>query len=176
MERMIKDNSTKILIIAVLLFLNVGCDQVSKAYVRKSIESYDRISLIQNHLTLTKVENTGAFLGMGKSVPEFVRILALIIIPIMVMLYGLYFMIRNQVPKYTLLGLSFMIGGGIGNIFDRIMHGSVTDFFHIDFIIFKTGIFNMADVSIMTGLFIMMIPMVMGAKPAKEDSNKLDVD
>ncbi|MGF1637785.1 MAG: signal peptidase II [Cyclobacteriaceae bacterium] len=172
MESFIQNRSFKIIIIASLLFLNVGCDQVSKAVVRNSIDYHDRISLFQSHLTLTKVENTGAFLGMGKSIPEFVRIFALIIIPILVMLYGVYFMIQKHVSNYTLLGLGFMIGGGIGNIFDRIVHGSVTDFLHIDFIIFETGIFNMADVSIMTGLFIMIIPMVIGAKPSNASNNK----
>jgi signal peptidase II len=54
------------------------------------------------------------------------------------------------------LALSFAIGGGIGNIYDRLVHGSVTDFMHINFGLFQTGIFNMADVSIMVGMFIFL--------------------
>ena len=52
--------------------------------------------------------------------------------------------------------MSFAIGGGIGNIYDRLVHGSVTDFMHINFGLFQTGIFNMADVSITTGMFIFL--------------------
>ena len=52
--------------------------------------------------------------------------------------------------------IGFIIGGGIGNIYDRFVYGSVTDFFHIDFVIFQTGIFNMADVSVMVGMFILL--------------------
>ena len=59
--------------------------------------------------------------------------------------------------KSMLVGISFVLGGGIGNMYDRIIHGSVTDFLHIDFVIFQTGIFNMADVSIMTGMFLILI-------------------
>ena len=54
-------------------------------------------------------------------------------------------------------GICFLIGGGIGNIYDRIVYGSVTDFFHIDFVIFKTGIFNVADMSIMTGIGLLLL-------------------
>jgi len=55
-----------------------------------------------------------------------------------------------------LIGFCFVIGGGIGNLFDRIVHGSVTDFLHVDFGFFQTGIFNMADLSIMMGIFIVV--------------------
>jgi signal peptidase II len=51
-----------------------------------------------------------------------------------------------------LIGASFVIGGGIGNMIDRILHGSVTDFLHLKIGSFQTGIFNMADVSIMIGM------------------------
>jgi len=49
-----------------------------------------------------------------------------------------------------------MHGGGIGNVYDRIIYGSVTDFLHIDLGLFETGIFNMADVSITTGALILL--------------------
>jgi signal peptidase II len=56
-----------------------------------------------------------------------------------------------------LTGFCFVIGGGIGNVFDRIVYGSVTDFLHINFGFFQTGIFNLADLSIMTGVFIILL-------------------
>ena len=55
------------------------------------------------------------------------------------------------------IGMCFLIGGGIGNIIDRLLYGSVTDFLHIDFGLFRTGIFNLADVSIMVGIGILII-------------------
>ena len=56
-----------------------------------------------------------------------------------------------------LIGLCFVIGGGVGNLLDRIVYGSVTDFLYLKFGIFQTGIFNMADVSIMTGMFLVFL-------------------
>ena len=55
------------------------------------------------------------------------------------------------------MGICFMVGGGIGNIYDRVIYGSVTDFLHIDFVLFQTGVFNLADVSIMIGLFMVIV-------------------
>ncbi|MFN7601698.1 MAG: signal peptidase II [Bacteroidota bacterium] len=65
-------------------------------------------------------------------------------------------MTKKNLPNLTIIGICFVVGGGIGNIYDRLIYGSVTDFLHIDFVIFQTGVFNMADVSIMTGTFIVI--------------------
>ena len=51
-----------------------------------------------------------------------------------------------------------IIGGGVANIFDRIVYGSVTDFLYINLGgIFKTGIFNIADLSVTTGMILILI-------------------
>lgn len=49
-----------------------------------------------------------------------------------------------------------IIGGGLGNINDRIIYGSVTDFLYFDFVLFHTGIVNMADISLTIGFFILI--------------------
>jgi signal peptidase II len=48
------------------------------------------------------------------------------------------------------------------------VYGSVTDFMHMDFVIFKTGIFNMADVSIMTGIAIVLLGSFLGKQKDRE--------
>ena len=149
---------TRMLIIILILVSNISCDQVSKSIVRKSMDYNERIGLIDPYVTLTKVENTGAFLSMGNSLPGLLKTMLLVILPLLALAYGLLFLlIKTEIPKNMLLGLCFVIGGGIGNIYDRIMFGSVTDFLHIDFVVFQTGIFNMADVSIMVGIFLVLI-------------------
>lgn len=146
------------MVIASILLMNVGCDQISKIAVRKSVNYHESIELISSYLVLTKVENSGAFLSLGDSLPYSVRTLLLLILPVLVLVYGLIFLIsETKISRPTLVGACFVIGGGIGNIYDRIMYGSVTDFLHIDFVIFRTGIFNMADLSIMTGMAIILV-------------------
>jgi len=64
----------------------------------------------------------------------------------------------KEIDKISLIGFCFIIGGGIGNIYDRILYGSVTDFLFIDLGgIFKTGIFNIADLSVTTGMIMILL-------------------
>lgn len=143
--------------IVFILVLNFSCDQITKTIVRKTVAEYEIIPLIDGYLTLTKVENTGAFLSAGSSLPYFIRLLVLTLLPIVFLSYGLYLIIRKKdLPQILIIAWCFVIGGGIGNLYDRIVHGSVTDFLHLDLGLFQTGIFNMADVSIMTGMFIII--------------------
>jgi signal peptidase II len=146
------------LIIFTILSSNIGCDQVSKNIVRQRIDYNEHISLIDNYFTLTKIENTGAFLSLGDTLPQPIRILLLTILPLIVLgLALIYVLTKRGLSNLTILGICFTVGGGIGNIYDRAIYGSVTDFLHIDFVLFQTGIFNMADVSIMTGMLIILI-------------------
>lgn len=145
------------LCIVILLISNISCDQISKIMVRKNIHPHEQIEVIENHLTLMRVENTGAFLSLGDSLPIYLKSIILVLFPVFALGFGLVFILKkNNIPMISLLAFSFVIGGGIGNILDRIRYGSVTDFLHLDLIIFQTGIFNMADVSIMTGLLIIL--------------------
>jgi len=59
--------------------------------------------------------------------------------------------------KLLIISISLIIGGGIGNIIDRILYGSVTDFLFFDFVIFHTGIVNMADIAVTTGFFMLLL-------------------
>jgi signal peptidase II len=145
------------LIILIILSSNIGCDQISKNIVRQQIDYNEQISLVNDFLTLTKVENTGAFLSLGQSLPQPIKNLLLTILPLIVLgLAFIYLLTKKNLSYVTIIGVCFIVGGGVGNIYDRIVYGSVTDFLHMDFIIFQTGIFNMADVSIMTGTFIVL--------------------
>lgn len=148
----------RLVLLLFVVALNVGCDQVSKIIVRQKIDYYENISLIKDHLTLTKVENTGAFLSMGDELPTVIRFTLLSLMPIVVLGFALYYLfVNSNLPLGIQLGICFLIGGGIGNIYDRIKFGSVTDFLHIDFGLFRTGVFNFADVSIMIGIGILLI-------------------
>jgi signal peptidase II len=160
--------SQKYLRLAFILFILiscVSCDQLTKAVVRKTIQYEEEITVIRDYVTLTKVENKGAFLSAGNSLPVPVKTVLLSIFPLAALIYGLFFLFtKENLTRPMTIGLCFFIGGGIGNIYDRIVNGSVTDFLHIDFGLFQTGIFNVADVSIMAGMFIILISTFFGEK------------
>ncbi|MBE5319567.1 signal peptidase II [Pedobacter sp. MR2016-19] len=144
-------------VLLLLLTLNFGCDQISKKIVRNEISDYEHISIIKDHFTLTKVENSGAFLSLGDNMPYIFRLIILTGLPLLFLGYGLYFLFaKRNLPMTMQIALCFLIGGGIGNLYDRIVHGSVTDFMHMDFYLFQTGVFNFADISIMIGVGILL--------------------
>jgi signal peptidase II len=143
--------------ILIVLIGNIGCDQISKNIVRQRVALHEQISLVSNHVILTKVENTGAFLSAGDSLPQPFKGLLLIALPLVALTFGLRYIMTKNLSWTMLLGICFGIGGGLGNIYDRMVHGSVTDFLHISFGLFRTGIFNMADVSVMIGAALILI-------------------
>ncbi|MBA4739251.1 MAG: signal peptidase II [Flavobacteriaceae bacterium] len=153
------NKKSRYLLITILVFLSITFDQISKIWVRNNFESYSEKSIIGDVFTLIKVENTGAFLGMGSELSEIPRILLLIILPVIVLIsITLYTYIDKSLDKLSIIGFSLIIGGGIANIFDRIVFGSVTDFLYINLGgIFKTGIFNIADLSVTTGMILILI-------------------
>jgi len=147
----------RILILLLILF-NTGCDQLTKLVVREHIDYDEQIPVIKNHFTILKVENTGAFLSSGESLPVPVKFLFLSLLPLFILSYALYFlMVKRNLNRLLIVGISCIIGGGLGNLYDRMVFGSVTDFLHLDFIVFQTGVFNLADLSISLGTLLILI-------------------
>ena len=96
---------------------------------------------------------------MGSGFSPIMKSVFLIILPIIVLISIIIYVYRDkEIDKVSLIGFSIIIGGGIGNIFDRIIYGSVTDFLFIDLGgIFKTGIFNIADLAVTTGMILILL-------------------
>ena len=64
---------------------------------------------------------------------------------------------RRRLFQFAVVVGGSIVGGGIANLIDRFRFGHVTDFFHIDLGgVFKTGIFNVADMSVMLGLGLLI--------------------
>jgi signal peptidase II len=141
-----------------VVFTNIGCDQLSKNIAREHLDAHASVPLVDGHFTLIKVENTGAFLSLGASWAPWIKQLLLLGLPIACLAAAFGFLLlRPRLHPLTTLGLGGIIGGGAGNLYDRVLYGSVTDFMHLDFGIFETGIFNMADVSIMLGTLLVLL-------------------
>jgi len=146
--------------ILIIILINAGCDQISKHIARENLTYDHYVSVIGQKLVLIKTENSGAFLSMGDTMTGTLKFMTLLFLPSVALLFGIYFLIRHtHLPRLLVMGICFVIGGGIGNLTDRLRYGSVTDFLHMNFYGFKTGIFNLADVSIMIGMGMILINM-----------------
>lgn len=146
------------LFITLLIVFNIAIDQISKVVVRANIEIKEVIELIGDKFILTNVYNKGAFLGMGSDMDPTLRLIFLLILPSIVLLYVIYYIVKTkELDRLSLIAFCCIIGGGIANVFDRIVFGKVTDFFFIDLGgVFKTGIFNVADLSVTTGMIMLL--------------------
>jgi len=162
----------RVIYILVVLAVILGADQFSKALVRKQIPFYTAKSYLHNHFFIERAENTGAFLSMGDSVSKPVRIILLNVVPLLLVLGALgYVMYKTNLNNTVLVAIILMIGGGLGNIYDRIIHGSVTDFLYIDLGgVFHTGVFNVADLCITVGISIIIIRSWVVRHPAAEEA------
>ena len=126
--------------------------------VRANFEYRETISLIGDKFIMQYVENKGAFLGMGSDMNDTLKLIFLLILPTLVLGYVIYYIVKTkELDRLSLIAFCCIVGGGIANVFDRIVYGQVTDFFFINLGgVFKTGIFNVADLSVTTGMIMLL--------------------
>lgn len=152
------DGLTKKLLMLALIALNVACDQWSKDYLRRQVQPGSYTELAGEAFILTRVENTGAFLGMGRDWSPWAKRILLNGFPVALLLFlGYRMFYRSDWNTGMLAGLCCIIGGGLGNLWDRLLIGSVTDFFQLRAGPLHTGIFNLADVSVSLGLCLVVL-------------------
>lgn len=148
----------RILGIVLILIVSIGLDRVTKIYVREHIHISDNIFVIKNFFTILHAENTGAFLSLGDSLQNPWKFILLSLLPLLALAFGVFYvMFKPLIGKLTTIGIVLVIAGGAGNLYDRMLYGSVTDFMHMNFGIFQTGVFNVADVSIMIGMGLILL-------------------
>lgn len=164
---------TKLLIGLILIISNISCDQITKKEVRENINPHERIEIVNDNFILTKVENTGAALGFGSDFHPIIKLFILQLIPIFVLIYLSYYLYqRENVSKLRFVAITFFIGGGIGNIIDRIIYKSVTDFMYLELGPFHTGIFNMADVSVTVAAILLIVSSIISKQEKVHLINK----
>ena len=135
----------------ILMALIVFVDQLTKYLTVFYLKPVDTLPLIQDVLHLTYVETRGAAFGMlseNRWVFMTVSIVA-------ILLLAVYLIWKKPKDKWVCLSLSFIIGGGIGNMIDRVALGYVVDM--IDFRLIHFAVFNVADSFVCVGAGILMV-------------------
>ena len=161
----------KQLYILLLIFLNIGADQCTKYIVREKVVPGSRTEIVGELLQLMNVENSGAFLGMGSESNPTIKLIFLLMVPTLVIGFVLHYLFTNKsLDRLTTTGLCCIVGGGLANLFDRFLYGSVTDFLFMDFSIVRTGIFNVADLSVTTGMVLILIATLKERAQSKKSS------
>jgi len=148
----------KALLIVCIVLVNIGCDQATKQIARKHLADKGTVFLVDRVLVLRYVENEGGFLSLGAGLPKPVRSVVFIAFPLIVLGCMLaYFVRARHIEWRVLAGFAFLLGGGMGNLIDRLLRdGRVSDFINVGIGRLRTGIFNFADLSVMLGCLLLV--------------------
>ena len=138
----------------VLILFIFGIDRISKIYIIQTIQLKGSDIFLYDFLNLTLNWNRGIAFGLLSSNANlFYHIVSALILLIIV--YLIYLMVTSD--NFGKITISFIVGGAIGNVYDRFTYFAVPDFidFHIED--FHWFTFNFADVFISLGIFVMIV-------------------
>ena len=147
--------SAKSKLVFTLLVFIVLLDQLSKFIVDRTMPLHHSIPVIENLFNLTYIRNTGAAFGiLAESAASF-RLPFLVLFSLLAI--GLIGMMLRRLPegeKGLITALTFILGGAIGNLIDRVVYGEVIDFLDFYWRQFHWPAFNFADSFISVGVMI----------------------
>jgi signal peptidase II len=170
-------NYKKFVLPLVIMVLVVLSDRMTKVWAVETLKGYPSQSYLGDSFRIIYAENEGAFLSLGSDLPENVRFWVLAIIPILALGYfGFTLFFNNEVGPWQRIAFAFIIAGGGSNIIDRILEGKVVDFLNIGIGDLRSGIFNIADMAIMAGLFLILPMAFKSSAPKKEESVPFEVE
>ena len=134
-------------------FICLFIDQVIKSFLLKILNVGEGINIINNFFVITLTKNKGAAFSILNSHSFLLIFLACIVLCIL-----LYYIITSkEIKQHEYIIYGFLIGGITGNLFDRIIRGSVVDYLSFNIFGYAFPIFNFADICIVISMFLILI-------------------
>ncbi|MBE6557499.1 MAG: signal peptidase II [Ruminococcaceae bacterium] len=147
-----------------IMVLAIFLDQLTKYLTILFLKPIDTLPIIEDVVHLTYVENTGAAFGMMKDQ----RWLFMVVSTVAIIALLIYLFRKKTQSKLENLAIAFIVGGGIGNMIDRVVLGYVVDM--IDFRLINFAVFNVADSFVCVGAGLLMLYIILtGVKEYKEE-------
>ena len=144
------------LLFLIVIILIVAIDQWTKCYAYSYLREKGFPTIKKNLITLRLVRNEGAALGFLENRKRL--LLGLTIVLMGVVVYYFVDALRHDSTFIVRLSLAFILGGGIGNLIDRIKRKYVVDFFSFNIKI--SPVFNLADIFIFIGVIVLQISII----------------
>ena len=142
-----------LIITTIVLFL----DQISKSIIESYLKLNEKIDLIPNFFSFNYTNNYG---GAWSILNNKVSLLIIITIIILVIIYRYMNTFKNNMRNGLAFGLLF--GGITGNLIDRLFLGYVRDFISFKIFNYDFPIFNISDMAIVVGTFLLIIAIIKG--------------
>ncbi len=156
----------KLSVVLIILNLIIGLDQITKLWAIDKLKGHSSVEYLSGFFTFTYAENTGAFLGFGADWSRQVRFIVFAIVVLLGLVGMFWYLLKKEVSQLNLIAYSFILAGGLGNLWDRISraNGGVIDFMVFDSginlnlgftnIPMRTGVVNVADIAIVIGVLM----------------------
>lgn len=146
-------------VLAALVALAVVlADRATKLAIQEHFSGFDVVNVVPGWLRIIYTTNPGAAFGVLASGSPLLRSVVLIGISSIVLVFVAAALWRNSSahPASTHLGLSLILGGAFGNLYDRAVHGTVTDFIEVYHGSWFFPAFNVADSAITIGAILLL--------------------
>ena len=152
----------KIALIVVLAAAVVSADLAAKALFERAFHGRPTVHLLGDTLRVGFVLNTGVFLSLGSALAPATRFWLFVVGVGGVLAMLLVLTIKDaRFRRPEVVAVAAIVGGGIGNLVDRVQLGAVRDFLNVGIGPLRTGIFNVADMAItFGGIALILIPLV----------------
>ena len=149
----------KLLLISTTALISIAADQFTKYLANQYLIGREPISYLHDFFVLIYSINHGAFLGLGHTLPEHMRTLIFsLLVGVFLLGFTVYALRNKAFTRWHDIACGLIISGGFSNLYDRITNnGGVVDFMNMGIGSLRTGIFNVADMAIMAGTFLLII-------------------
>lgn len=156
-----EDQARPSLVISTLLvccvLVNIVADQALKSLAVTYLKGQDPLHYFMGTVVLVYAENTGAFLGAFGDLDPLLKLIVLQILPLLACLAAAFWMIASRkLHTAERFLVATIIGGGLANLIDRIQAGRVVDYINFGIGPVRTGIVNLADISVTFGIIALL--------------------
>ncbi len=144
-----KINNSRVYLVAVLAFI---VDFISKLVISNLLIENQSIRVINNFFYITYVKNTGVAFSMLEG-----NVVFIVVMTVMIMFFLIKYINSKKFNVFESVTYGMIIGGAVGNLFDRLIHGYVIDFFDFYIFVYDAPIFNIADIFIVVGIGLVLV-------------------
>jgi signal peptidase II len=153
-----------------IAFVVILLDRWSKQAVAQRIRLYSHIQIIPGFFRLTHTENTGAAFSLFADSTAPWKTALLVGFSAIALLVVAYLLWKNEPAQVsTGVGLSLIMGGAVGNLWDRVARGRVVDFLLVYVKQYQWPVFNLADSAIVVGAGLLILEILFHKSHAQDD-------
>jgi signal peptidase II len=149
--------SKKVFVVSVA-FGVVVLDQISKWYIRETVDLHQSIPVIDSLFNIVHVRNPGGAFNLLANASEAIRLPFFVVATVVAVAALIYFI--RQIPvsqPWLLFAVAGVLGGAVGNFIDRILYGEVIDFLDVYWGAYHWPAFNVADSFISVGVVVLLL-------------------